>query len=102
MVGRGSFTNSFPLFGYSLNDYSELFEEHLELLLKVRASEKVTWRGGHRPAIHDLGVYPRSVQDSLPVWVGTGGRPESAIRAGELGLPIEAVSASLVLPINQC
>ncbi|MBT2761514.1 Atu2307/SP_0267 family LLM class monooxygenase [Paenibacillus sp. ISL-20] len=88
MVGRGSFIDSFPLFGYSLNDYSELFEEHLELLLKIRASEKVTWRGGHRPAIHNLGVYPRSVQDPLPVWVGTGGRPESAIRAGALGLPV--------------
>lgn len=88
MAGRGSFTESFPLFGYSLDDYNELFEENLELLLKIRESEKVTWRGGHRPAISNLGVYPRSVQDPLPVWIGTGGNPESAIRAGALGLPV--------------
>ncbi|MFE4709947.1 LLM class flavin-dependent oxidoreductase [Paenibacillus sp. NPDC056722] len=88
MAGRGSFTESFPLFGYSLDDYNELFEENLELLLAIRKSEKVTWRGGHRPAIHNLGVYPRSVQSPLPVWIGTGGNPESAIRAGVLGLPV--------------
>ncbi|MBN2980975.1 MULTISPECIES: LLM class flavin-dependent oxidoreductase [Cohnella] len=88
MAGRGSFIESFPLFGYSLNDYDELFEEKLELLLKTRASEKVTWRGGHRPAIDNLGVYPRSVQDPLPVWIASGGNPESAVRAGALGLPI--------------
>jgi alkanesulfonate monooxygenase SsuD/methylene tetrahydromethanopterin reductase-like flavin-dependent oxidoreductase (luciferase family) len=88
MAGRGSFIESFPLFGYSLNDYDELFEEKLELLLAIRASEKVTWRGGHRPAIQNLGVYPRSVQDPLPVWIASGGTPESAIRAGMLGLPI--------------
>ncbi|WP_209860550.1 LLM class flavin-dependent oxidoreductase [Paenibacillus shirakamiensis] len=88
MAGRGSFTESFPLFGYSLEDYDELFEENLELLLAIRASEKVTWRGGHRPAIHNLGVYPRSIQSPLPVWIASGGNPESAIRAGVLGLPI--------------
>ncbi|ULO08969.1 LLM class flavin-dependent oxidoreductase [Paenibacillus sp. 19GGS1-52] len=88
MAGRGSFTESFPLFGYSLDDYDELFEENLELLLAIRASEKVTWRGGHRPAIHNLGVYPRSVQSPLPVWIASGGNPESAVRAGTLGLPI--------------
>lgn len=88
MAGRGSFIESFPLFGYSLNDYDELFEENLELLLAIRASEKVTWRGGHRPAISDLGVYPRSVQSPLPVWIASGGNPESAVRAGTLGLPI--------------
>ncbi|WP_274654842.1 LLM class flavin-dependent oxidoreductase [Paenibacillus humicola] len=88
MAGRGSFIESFPLFGYSLDDYDELFEEKLELLLKIRASEKVTWRGGHRPAIPELGVYPRSVQQPLPVWIATGGSPESAIRAGMLGLPV--------------
>lgn len=88
MAGRGSFIESFPLFGYSLDDYDELFEENLELLLAIRASEKVTWRGGHRPAIHNLGVYPRSVQNPLPVWIASGGNPESAIRAGMLGLPI--------------
>jgi probable LLM family oxidoreductase len=88
MAGRGSFIESFPLFGYSLDDYDELFEEKLELLLAIRASEKVTWRGGHRPAIDNLGVYPRSVQNPLPVWIASGGNPESAVRAGTLGLPI--------------
>ncbi|OKP82715.1 luciferase [Paenibacillus helianthi] len=88
MAGRGSFIESFPLFGYSLDDYDELFEEKLELLLKIRASEKVTWPGGHRPAIDNLPVYPRAVQDPLPVWIASGGNPESAIRAGMLGLPI--------------
>ncbi|WP_166241771.1 LLM class flavin-dependent oxidoreductase [Paenibacillus turpanensis] len=88
MAGRGSFIESFPLFGYSLNDYDELFEEKLELLLKIRASEKVSWQGGHRPAINNLGVYPRAVQDPLPVWIASGGNPESAVRAGMLGLPI--------------
>ncbi|WP_442596605.1 LLM class flavin-dependent oxidoreductase [Neobacillus sp. D3-1R] len=88
MAGRGSFIESFPLFGYDLQDYDELFDEKLELLLKIRESEKVTWRGGHRPAIHNLGVYPRPVQNPLPVWIGSGGNPQSAIRAGVLGLPI--------------
>ncbi|MEC0168221.1 LLM class flavin-dependent oxidoreductase [Paenibacillus graminis] len=88
MAGRGSFIESFPLFGYSLDDYDELFEENLELLLKIRASERVTWRGGHRPAINNLPVYPRAIQDPLPVWIASGGNPESAIRAGMLGLPI--------------
>jgi len=88
MAGRGSFIESFPLFGYSLDDYDELFDEKLELLLKVRASEKVTWHGGHRPAIDNLGVYPRAVQNPLPVWIASGGNPQSAVRAGMLGLPI--------------
>nr|WP_217282969.1 LLM class flavin-dependent oxidoreductase [Paenibacillus frigoriresistens] len=88
IAGRGSFIESFPLFGYSLDHYDELFEEKLELLLAIRSSEKVTWRGGHRPAIHNLGVYPRSVQSPLPVWIASGGSAESAIRAGMLGLPI--------------
>ncbi|MFF2092309.1 LLM class flavin-dependent oxidoreductase [Paenibacillus sp. NPDC058174] len=88
MAGRGSFIESFPLFGYSLDDYDALFEEKLELLLKIRESEKVSWSGEHRPAIHNLGVYPRSVQDPLPVWIASGGNPQSAIRAGALGLPI--------------
>lgn len=88
MAGRGSFIESFPLFGYSLEDYDELFEEKLELLLAIRESEKVDWRGGHRPAIPNLGVYPRSVQQPLPVWIASGGNPESAVRAGMLGLPI--------------
>jgi probable LLM family oxidoreductase len=88
MAGRGSFIESFPLFGYNLNDYDELFEEKLELLLKIRESEKVTWKGGHRPAITNLGVYPRPVQHPLPVWIGSGGNSESVIRAGLLGLPL--------------
>lgn len=88
MAGRGSFIESFPLFGYDLKDYDELFEEKLELLLKIRESEKVSWRGGHRPAIDNLGVYPRPVQTPLPVWIGSGGNSESVIRAGLLGLPL--------------
>lgn len=88
MAGRGSFIESFPLFGYDLQDYDELFDEKLELLLKIRESEKVTWGGGHRPAINNLGVYPRPVQEPLPVWIGSGGNSQSAIRAGLLGLPL--------------
>ncbi|MNB70632.1 Alkanal monooxygenase alpha chain [compost metagenome] len=88
MAGRGSFIESFPLFGYDLEDYDELFDEKLELLLKIRESEKVTWKGGHRPAIQNLGVYPRPVQNPLPVWIGSGGNAESAVRAGLLGLPL--------------
>lgn len=88
MAGRGSFIESFPLFGYDLNDYDELFDEKLELLLKLRESEKVTWSGKHRPAINHLGVYPRPVQKPIPVWIGSGGTPKSAVRAGVLGLPL--------------
>jgi probable LLM family oxidoreductase len=88
MAGRGSFIESFPLFGYDLNDYEELFEEKLDLLLKLRESEKITWQGKHRPAIRNLGVYPRPVQNPLPVWIGSGGNTESVIRAGVLGLPL--------------
>ncbi|WP_449619570.1 LLM class flavin-dependent oxidoreductase [Robertmurraya sp. Marseille-Q9965] len=88
MAGRGSFIESFPLFGYDLDDYNELFEEKLDLLLKIRESEKVSWRGNHRPAINNLGVYPRPVQDPLPVWIGSGGTPQSVVRAGQLGLPL--------------
>jgi probable LLM family oxidoreductase len=88
MAGRGSFIESFPLFGQSLDDYEELFTENLELLLKIRDSEKVTWKGGHRPAIKDRGVYPRPVQHPLPVWIGSGGNQESVERAGRLGLPL--------------
>ncbi|MFS8571941.1 MAG: LLM class flavin-dependent oxidoreductase [Clostridia bacterium] len=88
MVGRGSFIESFPLFGYDLADYDELFEEHLALLLKVRESEIITWSGKHRPPIDGRGVYPRPVQDPLPIWVAVGGTPQSAVRAGALGLPM--------------
>ena len=87
-AGRGSFTESFPLFGYDLQDYDELFAEKLELLLKLRESDKVTWVGTHRAAIDNLGVYPRPVQDLLPVWIAVGGNPGSVIRAGDLGLPL--------------
>jgi probable LLM family oxidoreductase len=88
MAGRGSFIESFPLFGYDLKDYDELFDEKLDLLLKLCESEKVTWSGKHRPAIHNLGVYPRPVQNPLPVWIGSGGTPQSVVRAGMLGLPL--------------
>lgn len=88
MAGRGSFTESFPLFGYKLEDYDELFEQKLELLLKIRDNEKVSWEGGHRPAISNRGVYPRPVQNPLPLWIASGGQPESAERAGRLGLPL--------------
>jgi alkanesulfonate monooxygenase SsuD/methylene tetrahydromethanopterin reductase-like flavin-dependent oxidoreductase (luciferase family) len=88
MAGRGSFIESFPLFGYDLDDYDELFSEKLELLLALRASERVTWSGCHRPALDGLPVYPRPVQDPLPVWVAVGGTPQSVVRAGVLGLPM--------------
>src|SRR3954463_9647280 len=88
MAGRGSFTESFPLFGYDLEDYDELFAEKLELLLKIRASVNVTWSGKHRPRLEDAGVWPRPVQDPLPVWIAVGGSPQSVIRAGALGLPL--------------
>ncbi|HUB36015.1 MAG TPA: LLM class flavin-dependent oxidoreductase [Solirubrobacteraceae bacterium] len=88
MAGRGSFTESFPLFGYDLDDYDELFAEKLELLLAIRSCERVTWSGRHRPALHDIGVYPRPLQNPLPVWIAVGGTPASVIRAGMLGLPL--------------
>ncbi|HYO37640.1 MAG TPA: LLM class flavin-dependent oxidoreductase [Geodermatophilus sp.] len=88
VVGRGSFTEAFPLFGLSLADYDELFDEKLDLLLRIRAAETVTWSGRHRPALTGQGVYPRPVQDPLPVWVGVGGTPTSFVRAGLLGLPL--------------
>ena len=88
VVGRGSFIEAFPLFGLSLADYDELFEEKLDLLLRLRESEKVTWSGRHRPALTGQGVYPRPLQDPLPIWVGVGGTPESFVRAGLLGLPL--------------
>lgn len=88
MAGRGSFIESFPLFGYDLQDYNELFDEKLELLLKINESEKVAWKGKHRPSIPNLGVYPRPEQDRLPIWIASGGTPQSAVRAGVLGLPL--------------
>jgi probable LLM family oxidoreductase len=88
MVGRGSFIESFPLFGYSLDDYDELFAEKLDLLLKIRDSERVTWSGRHRPALSGQGVYPRALQQELPIWIAVGGTPQSVARAGALGLPL--------------
>jgi probable LLM family oxidoreductase len=88
VVGRASSIEAFPLFGYSLEDYDELFAEKLDLLLKIRANEFVTWSGKFRPALKNLPVYPRPLQASLPIWIGVGGTPESFIRAGTLGLPL--------------
>ncbi|MCF6744508.1 LLM class flavin-dependent oxidoreductase [Blastococcus sp. KM273128] len=88
VVGRGSFTEAFLLFGLSLADYDELFAEKLDLLLRIRESEHVTWSGKHRPPLTGQGVHPRPLQDPLPIWVGVGGTPESFARAGLLGLPL--------------
>ncbi|WP_054957441.1 LLM class flavin-dependent oxidoreductase [Paenibacillus dakarensis] len=100
MVGRGSFLESFPLFGYDLKDYEALFDEKLELLLSIQKSEIVNWSGKHRPAIPNLGIYPRPVQDSLPIWIGSAGSPESAIRAGSLGLPFVLAIIGGVRPLD--
>jgi probable LLM family oxidoreductase len=88
MAGRGSFIESFPLFGYDLDDYDELFAEKLELLLQLRDSERVTWSGKHRAPLADQGVYPRPLQERLPVWLAVGGNPQSAVRAAVHGLPL--------------
>lgn len=88
MAGRGSFIESFPLFGNELGDYDELFAEKLDLLLRLREEEIVSWTGTHRPSIDGRGVYPRPVQELLPVWLAVGGTPASAVRAGSLGLPL--------------
>ena len=88
MAGRGSFIESFPLFGYDLEDYDDLFAEKLDLLLELREKTRVTWSGRHRAALNDAGVWPRPVQDPLPVWVAVGGSPESVVRAGSWGLPL--------------
>ena len=88
MAGRGSFIESFPLFGLSLDDYDDLYAEKLDLLLRIREAEHVTWAGRLRAPLEHAGVYPRPVQDPLPVWVAVGGSPESVVRAGTLGLPL--------------
>ena len=88
VVGRGSFVDAYPLFGYGLEDYDALFEEKLGLLLKIRENEHVTWSGDFRPSLSGQGVYPRPMQDLLPIWVGVGGTPSSFARAGLLGLPL--------------
>ena len=88
MAGRGSFIESFPLFGYDLADYNELFDEKLNLLLNLQKNEFVTHEGKFRPSIEGLGIYPRPVQDEIPIWIASGGTPSSSIRAGQLGLPM--------------
>ena len=84
----GSFIESFPLFGYDLRDYDALFAEKLDLLLKLRESERVTWSGTHRSALQDQGIYPRPLQAQLPIWVAVGGTPQSVVRPATLGLPM--------------
>lgn len=88
MVGRGSFTESFPLFGYNLQDYDELFEEKLDLLLAINKEERVSWKGQFRAALENQEVYPRAVNGKLPVWVAVGGTPESVLRAARLSIPV--------------
>lgn len=88
VVGRGSSIEAYPLFGFELNDYDKLFKEKLELLLQVRDNEFVTWSGKFRAPLNNLPVYPRAIQEKLPVWLGVGGSPESFVRAGTLGLPL--------------
>lgn len=88
MAGRGSFIESFPLFGNNLNDYNELFTEKLDLLLKINKEETITWKGKFRPELVNQQVLPRAVDNNLPIWIAVGGTPESVIRAGKLGLPL--------------
>jgi probable LLM family oxidoreductase len=88
VVGRGSSIEAYPLFGFNLNDYDALFKEKLDLLLKVRDQEFITWQGKFRAPLQNQPVYPRSLQEKLPVWLGVGGTPESFVRAGSLGLPL--------------
>lgn len=88
MAGRGSFIESFPLFGYDLKDYDELFAEKLELLVKLNENENISWKGRYRPSISNRGVYPRPYQNKLPIWVAIGGTPESIVRAGRYNLPM--------------
>ncbi|WP_342430991.1 LLM class flavin-dependent oxidoreductase [Neobacillus sp. FSL H8-0543] len=86
IAGRGAFIESFPLFGYSTNDYDELFQEHMELLLKLNQNETVTWNGTFRPSLRNAEIAPRPLQEQIPIWIGVGGTPESAIRAGKFGV----------------
>jgi probable LLM family oxidoreductase len=88
VVGRGSFVEAFPLFGWRLEDYDSLFAEKLDLLLKIRDNEHVNWSGEYRPPLSGQGIYPRPLQNPLPIWLGVGGTPESFVRAGQLGLPL--------------
>jgi probable LLM family oxidoreductase len=95
IAGRGIFTESFPLFGYDLADYDDLFAEKLELLMRLNAAERVTWQGRFRPPLKDAPIPPRPAQARLPIWVGTGGTPSSIVRAGTLGLPLALANISL-------
>jgi len=88
VAGRGSFIDAFPLYGLNLDDYDDLYAEKLDLLLKIRAGNPVTWSGRFRPALHEQNIYPRPQQAQLPIWIGVGGTPESFVRAGLLGLPL--------------
>ena len=88
IAGRGSFTEAFELFGYDLNDYDQLFEEKLELLINIQNNYTVNWMGKYRPEINNQTIFPRPVQNPLPIWIGVGGTPQSFIRAGKLGLPL--------------
>ena len=88
VIGRGSSIEAFPLFGFKFEDYDSLFVEKLDLLLKMRDSEHVYWSGTYRPSLNGQGIYPRPLQNPLPVWIGVGGTPESFVRAGLLGLPL--------------
>ena len=88
VVGRGSFTESFPLYGYDLQDYNDLFEEKLELLLQINKEQRITWKGKFRPALQDQEILPRAVNNNLAIWVAVGGTPESVLRAGRHGLPV--------------
>jgi len=88
VVGRGSFTEAFPLFGLNFQDYDALFAEKLDLLLQLNEQEVVTWRGRFRPALQEQAIYPRPMQEKLPIWLGVGGTPASFVRAGSLGLPL--------------
>ncbi len=96
IAGRGIFTESFPLFGYDLADYDELFREKLELLIKLNSAERVTWQGRFRPALQDAPIPPRPAQSRLPVWIGSGGTASSVERAGALGLPLALANISLL------
>ena len=88
MVGRGSFIESYPLFGYSLSDYDDLFSEKLELLLQINQNDQLSWKGKHRPSFENRGIYPRPFQGMIPVWIAAGGTPASAVRAANLNLPL--------------
>lgn len=88
VVGRGSFTEAFPLFGFDIHDYDELFTEKLNLLLNIRDNEIVNWKGNYRPELRNQAIYPRPIQNPFPIWLGVGGTPESFVRAGSMGLPL--------------